>query len=121
MRPPSKLILILAATCGLFAVGSASAYDYGYGYGYGSRYDSGCSSGHNHRSAYGGYGYRGGCYDRTVAWAQSVLKQLGYYCGCVDGIAGSQTARALVRYQCDHGLPHTGCLDSRTICALRDE
>ncbi len=113
MKPPSKLILIAAAAGGLFAVSPARAYDFYFG----SPYDSGCQRPHHSYYSHGG-GY---CYDRTVAWAQSILKDLGYYCGCVDGIAGSQTSRALVRYQCDHGLPHTGCLDSRTLCALRNE
>ena len=110
MRPSSKLILSRAAACGLLIAGPASAYDYGYGYDWSSR--------HHHSSAGGGYGY---CYDRTVAWAQSILNDLGYYCGCVDGIAGWRTRQALVRYQCDHGLPHTGCLDSCTIRMLREE
>jgi len=56
-----------------------------------------------------------------VAWAQRLLNRMGYSAGCVDGVMGSQTRRALIRYQCDHGLPHTGYLDSRTVCMLRDE
>lgn len=112
MKPPSKLILSLAAACGLLAAGPVKAQ--GFDSGFDSRYDRGWSSHHHHHSS----GY---CYDRTVAWAQSILNELGYYCGCVDGIMGSQTRRALIRYQCDHDLPHTGWLDTRTICMLREE
>lgn len=108
MKPPSKLLLTTVAACGLLAAGTAMARDYGYDYRYGG--------GHHHHHSGGGY-----CYDRTTAWAQSILRDMGYYYGCVDGIMGSQTRRALIRYQCDHGLPHTGCLDSRTICMLREE
>jgi Putative peptidoglycan binding domain len=108
MKPPSKLILSVAAACGLFTASPARAFDFD------SRYHSGYSSHHHHHSS----GY---CYDRTVAWAQSILKDLGYYYGCVDGVFGSQTRRALIRYQCDHDLPHTGWLDSRTVRMLREE
>lgn len=102
----------LVAVGGLFLTSTAKAWDFD---------DDHCDRGwsrshHHHHSSGGGY-----CYDRTTAWAQSILKQTGYYWGCVDGVMGSQTRQALIRYQCDHDLPHTGYLDSRTICMLREE
>lgn len=105
MKTSTKLKLTVAAACGLLAAAPVQALDFGW------------SSRHHHSSVHSS-AY---CYDRTVAWAQSILRSLGYYHGCVDGIAGSQTRRALIRYQCDHDLPHTGWLDSRTICMLRSE
>jgi hypothetical protein len=114
MKPPSKFILALAAIGGLFAASPAGAYDYGYEPRYG--YSDGWSSRHHHRSAYGC-----GCSRSTVAWAQSILNDLGYHCGYVDGILGWRTRQALLRYQCDHDLPHTGYLDHETMCMLRQE
>lgn len=109
MKTPHRILLSLAAAGGILSATPSQARDYGYGY----RYERGYSSYHHHHG--------GACYDRTVAWAQSILQDLGYYHGCVDGVFGSGTRSALIRYQCDHDLPHTGWLDSRTVCMLREE
>jgi Putative peptidoglycan binding domain len=100
------LTITLVTVLGSLVTTSASAYD---------RYDRG-SSHHNHNH----YQARP-VYSRTVAWAQSIMQNLGYYHGCVDGIMGPMTRRAIVSYQCDHGLRHTGSLDSATLCAMREE
>jgi peptidoglycan hydrolase-like protein with peptidoglycan-binding domain len=42
---------------------------------------------------------------------QAGLKDLGYYQGAVDGIAGPVTRRAVTRSQTDFGLPATGEID----------
>ena len=83
-------------------------FDFGFDFG-----DRGNWSSHHH--------HHHSCYDEQVAWAQRLLNRLGYSAGCVDGVLGDQTRRALIRYQCEHGLSHTGWLDSRTVCMLRDE
>lgn len=104
MRTSNTLLLVAATVGSLVFTGSAQAFDFDYRYGRSSHH-------HHHHS----------CYDEQVAWAQRLLNRMGYSAGCVDGVMGSQTRRALIRYQCDHGLPHTGWLDSRTVCMLRDE
>lgn len=106
----SHTLQLVAAACSLIFTGTASARDFGFDFRFDDR--RGGSSYHHHHHT---------CYDEQVAWAQRMLNRLGYSAGCVDGVMGSQTRRALIRYQCDHGLPHTGYLDSRTVCMMRDE
>jgi hypothetical protein len=50
---------------------------------------------------------------------QKELAQLGYYHGPIDGIAGSQTERAVRWFQSVDHLPLTGQIDSATLQALR--
>ncbi|MDI7250020.1 MAG: polysaccharide deacetylase family protein [Bacillota bacterium] len=50
---------------------------------------------------------------------QSLLEQLGYYRGSVDGIAGPLTRTAVVRFQRDHGLTPDGVVGPATLSALR--
>ncbi|MDI7248714.1 MAG: polysaccharide deacetylase family protein [Bacillota bacterium] len=57
--------------------------------------------------------------DAGVREYQSLLKQLGYYSGTVDGIAGPLTRTAVVRFQRDHGLTPDGVVGPATISALR--
>ncbi|MBC7340190.1 MAG: polysaccharide deacetylase family protein [Firmicutes bacterium] len=57
--------------------------------------------------------------DAGVREYQSLLKQLGYYSGAVDGIAGPLTRTAVVRFQRDHGLTPDGVVGPATISALR--
>lgn len=46
--------------------------------------------------------------------AQSVLHELGYDPGKVDGLDGPRTRQATRLFQIDHGIPATGELDDRT-------
>jgi len=103
-------------------------YDYWYPYGY--PYDE-------YADVYYPYGYDAGAYegdadyyspgghdaseqsiDSTVASAQEQLARQGYYRGDIDGILGSETRRAIMRYQSDHGLRVTGNLNTDTVRAL---
>jgi hypothetical protein len=106
-KSPTQLIVITGAFTALSAP-SARALDFFFESGHGGHY-----SGHYHHSH--------SCYDPTVAWAQRILRCMGYYRGCVDGVFGSETRNALIRYQCDHGLAHTGRLDCDTVQMLREE
>lgn len=108
MRNSHTLLLVAACLGGLVFTSAAQARDFGFDFG-----DRGNWSSHHH--------HHHSCYDEQVAWAQRLLNRLGYSAGCVDGVLGDQTRRALIRYQCEHGLSHTGWLDSRTVCMLRDE
>lgn len=45
---------------------------------------------------------------------QSILKQLKYNVGPIDGIFGPKTRAALIKFQMDHGLLPTGILDDMT-------
>lgn len=56
--------------------------------------------------------------DTTVRAAQQKLQEMGLYAGAVDGIAGSQTAAALRRYQLREGLKVTGRLNRETLESL---
>lgn len=51
--------------------------------------------------------------------AQSRLRNLGYYRGPVDGVAGPGTVAALEAFQRDKNLPVTGEADEATLDALR--
>jgi hypothetical protein len=50
---------------------------------------------------------------------QKELAQLGYYHGPIDGVAGSETERAVRWFQSIDHLPVTGQIDSATQQALR--
>src|SRR5438105_1303518 len=106
-------------------------YPYGYGgYGYGAYgYDPGVYDQSNYYDQ-GGYNYndqsnyydQGGntstSYDQstavTVAEVQDQLATAGYYHGQIDGVLGTETRRALLRYQSDKGLGATGLLTMET-------
>ncbi len=49
---------------------------------------------------------------------QEKLKSLGLYAGDIDGLAGPQTAAAVVDFQKSKGLAETGKLDNTTLAAL---
>ena len=100
-------------------------YPYGYGYGYyGSDYypydyDPGVyESGSADYDGQGAYGSSDQYADSTVAAVQEQLARQGYYRGEIDGIFGTETRRAIVRYQSDHGLRETGNLNADTLRAL---
>jgi hypothetical protein len=57
----------------------------------------------------------------TIKGYQSLLKQLGYSPGSVDGDLGSQTRAAVERYQRSRRLEPTGRLDEGTLLALDAE
>ena len=50
-----------------------------------------------------------------VREVQSVLRDLGYYPGPIDGTFGPQTRMALEKYQVAEKLPMTGQLDAETM------
>ena len=56
----------------------------------------------------------------TVKNIQTALNHLGYNCGEVDGIYGSQTRNALTSFQQDNALYDTGAMTFETMQALRD-
>jgi peptidoglycan hydrolase-like protein with peptidoglycan-binding domain len=49
---------------------------------------------------------------------QTELKRLGHYSGDLDGLAGPETAKAVVAFQESKGLPATGKLDPKSLAAL---
>ena len=55
----------------------------------------------------------------TVRNAQLELARLTFYNGEVDGVPGPMTARAILAYQNNIGLPPSGRLDLGTLAALR--
>ncbi len=55
---------------------------------------------------------------RFVRDAQKALRHLGYDPGRIDGVVGSRTQAALVRYQRAEGLPPRGQLDVETMARL---
>ena len=52
------------------------------------------------------------------AHAQEQLARRHYYQGAIDGIVGTETRRAIVRYQSDHDLSATGRLNMDMLRAL---
>ena len=53
-----------------------------------------------------------------IRWAQVELHTIGLYHGSLDGVAGSETKRALLEFQEDNGLARTATLDQPTADAL---
>ena len=53
-----------------------------------------------------------------VRWAQVELHTIGLYYGSLDGVAGSETKRALLEFQENNGLERTATLDQQTADAL---
>ncbi len=53
-----------------------------------------------------------------VRKAQQALQADGVYHGRIDGIAGPQTRRAVLRYQKRNNLQQTGVLDGQTMARL---
>ena len=54
----------------------------------------------------------------AVTRLQTRLKELGYYTGTVDGVAGSGTVTAIKNFQKKNGLSQTGTADAATQAAL---
>jgi hypothetical protein len=95
------------------------AYDYyAYPYNYDPEYyDSGVYQGEEYYDQ-NGYESSDQNADSTVAATQDQLARQGYYRGELDGVFGSETRRAIMRYQTDHGLRVTGRLNLDTLHAL---
>ena len=62
--------------------------------------------------------YRRGSSGQTVRQIQTKLKNWGYYSGAVDGIYGSETARAVEYFQRKNGLTADGVAGPATLRAL---
>ena len=62
----------------------------------------------------------GGALSPAVKEAQTLLNQLGYNAGAVDGLMGGKTRTALKEFQGDRGLAVTGLADGQTLKALRE-
>jgi hypothetical protein len=56
--------------------------------------------------------------DKVIADVQSLLQQMGYYRGEVDGLLGPLTREALAAYQADQGLATTEAIDEPTLDSL---
>ncbi|MGE5208290.1 MAG: peptidoglycan-binding domain-containing protein [Alphaproteobacteria bacterium] len=56
--------------------------------------------------------------DQVIADVQSLLQQMGYYTGEVDGLLGPLTREALTAYQNDNGLIATAVIDEPTLDSL---
>lgn len=56
--------------------------------------------------------------DPATKRVQSILKDLGYYAGEVDGISGPNTAAAISAYQRKMGLPASGRIDDTLLKEL---
>jgi peptidoglycan hydrolase-like protein with peptidoglycan-binding domain len=77
----------------------------------GDRGTSSSRSSSVHSSSYAGY-------DPAVADLQRALKSRGYDCGAVDGIMGSRTREAVMRFQSDQGLSVDGIAGPATRAKL---
>ncbi len=53
-----------------------------------------------------------------VSQIQTRLKQWGYYNGAVDGIFGTQTRNAVIKFQKNNGLTPDGIVGSQTLAAI---
>lgn len=62
--------------------------------------------------------YRQGSTGEQVRVIQDKLKRWGYYDGAVDGIFGSETARAVRYFQRSNGLAEDGIVGKNTLAAL---
>lgn len=54
----------------------------------------------------------------SVRDVQGGLQQLGYYDGALDGINGTETQQAILRYQSDRGLRRDGIIDDTLISRI---
>ena len=59
-----------------------------------------------------------GSIGNEVSEIQSALKSRGYYTGAIDGIYGSATKSAVMRFQSDNGLTPDGIAGQKTLAAL---
>jgi N-acetylmuramoyl-L-alanine amidase len=66
----------------------------------------------------GAAAFRQGSSGPTVTAIQTKLKRWGYYGGSVDGIYGSDTVKAVRRFQAKNGLTVDGVAGSSTLSAM---
>ena len=59
-----------------------------------------------------------GSIGNEVSEIQSALKSRGYYSGAIDGIYGSATRSAVMKFQSDNGLEADGVAGQKTLAAL---
>lgn len=59
-----------------------------------------------------------GCTGSEVSQIQSRLKEWGYYSGKVDGIFGTATQSAVIKFQKANGLTPDGIVGSKTLAAI---
>ena len=57
--------------------------------------------------------------DSSVKQGQTLLSNLGFYNGAIDGVQGSGTTEAIKKAQAFYGLPVDGVLGSSTLAALQ--
>jgi hypothetical protein len=57
-------------------------------------------------------------FDQVVADVQSLLQDMGFYKGEVDGLVGPLTQEAVAAYQASQGLPSTAAIDQPTLDSL---
>jgi len=57
--------------------------------------------------------------DNAIKQGQTLLSNLGFYDGAIDGIQGSRTTAAIKKAQAFYGLPVDGVLGSQTLAALQ--
>ncbi|MFM7887887.1 MAG: peptidoglycan-binding protein [Pseudanabaena sp.] len=57
--------------------------------------------------------------DNSIKQGQTLLSNLGFYDGAIDGIQGSQTTAAIKKAQAFYDLPVDGVLGSQTLAALQ--
>ncbi len=62
--------------------------------------------------------YRQGSSGEQVRTIQDKLKRWGYYDGTVDGVFGSQTRKAVIKFQQKNGLTADGIVGDNTLRAL---
>ncbi|WP_414622025.1 peptidoglycan-binding domain-containing protein [Calothrix sp. CCY 0018] len=63
---------------------------------------------------------REGSKGAEVIKLQEILKQINFYSGAIDGIFGSQTKNAVVRFQREYGLVADGIVGSKTWSKLNE-
>lgn len=82
-----------------------------------THYYCGGHSAHTH--AYGSCPYNAySVSSNTVRRVQNVLNKCGYACGAADGVLGTNTKRALRKYQKANGLKVDGIIGRSTIRAM---
>jgi peptidoglycan hydrolase-like protein with peptidoglycan-binding domain len=57
--------------------------------------------------------------DELVRTVQDALKQIGYYAGPLDGVAGPQTRSAVLAFEADAGLEGRGEASDEVLVAIR--
>jgi Putative peptidoglycan binding domain len=95
-------------------------YDYGYPYWYGYDYPYGYDYyGYDPNYDYQAAANQGPGVPNIGVAVQAELARHGYYGGPLDGVIGSETRRAVRRYQEDHGLPVTGEITPELLASMK--